>query len=203
MQQSRSSEQLDLDELLTVSKEPRRYEFIILQHPEIARATSPSEKDRRVVDPPCILQLKIYDSRGNLDDKSSAMRSPFWVVQAMLEGPHQMPFQLLQGQLASSASYVAAGWAHDAGCYFVFSDLTITKPGLYHLKFLLTTVRPLPARPDELPVLGEAHAKAIRAYPQREFPGTAASSDLAKSLADHKVSISIKLVDNRNPSNRT
>lgn len=48
------------------------------------------------------------------------MRSPFWVVQAMLEGPHQMPFQLLQGQLASSASYVAAGWAHDAGCYFVF-----------------------------------------------------------------------------------
>lgn len=53
------------------------------------------------------------------------------------------------------------------------SDLTITKPGLYHLKFVLTTVRPLPARPDELPVLGEAHAKAIRAYPQREFPGTA------------------------------
>lgn len=69
MQQSRLSGQLDLDELLTVRKEPRRYELVILQHPEIARATSPSEKDRRVVDPPCILQLRIYDSKGNLDDK--------------------------------------------------------------------------------------------------------------------------------------
>ena len=60
---------MNVDELLTASKEPRKYELAIIQHSEIARATSPSEKDRRVVDPPCILQLKIYDKRGLLDDE--------------------------------------------------------------------------------------------------------------------------------------
>lgn len=64
----RQKENVDVNELLSPEREPRRFELIVLQHPEIARASSSTERDRRVVDPPTILQLKIYDKKGLVDD---------------------------------------------------------------------------------------------------------------------------------------
>ena len=60
---------IDVEDLLPISKEPRRYELILLQQPEVARCSLLNDKDRRPVDPPPILQLKIYDNLGRLDDK--------------------------------------------------------------------------------------------------------------------------------------
>ncbi|EIM23773.1 hypothetical protein E3Q22_04230 [Wallemia mellicola] len=193
----RQKESVDVNELLSPEREPRRYELIVLQHPEIARASSSTERDRRVVDPPTILQLKIYDKKGLIDD--SALRSPYWVVQALLQGNYDKPAsQLLQGQLTSSASYVTNGFAHSAGCYFYFSDLAITEPGVYHLKYILTTVYAFPGTANELPVLAESFSKPIRASLPKDFPGMSASSELAKSLAEHSVGLSIRNMDYRN-----
>ncbi|TIA85892.1 hypothetical protein E3P99_03865 [Wallemia hederae] len=125
------------------------------------------------------------------------MRSPFWVVQCLLHGDYENPSHYLQGQLTASAAYVTPGWAHEAGCYFAFNDLALSTPGVYQLRFLLTTVRPLPIAPNELPVVAEARSQSVTAYTQRSFPGVAASTDLAKSLAEQIMTISIRNVQQR------
>ena len=64
---------------------------------------------------------KYYALFAAVSHLCSALRSPYWVVQALLQGNYDKPAsQLLQGQLTSSASYVTNGFAHSAGCYFYF-----------------------------------------------------------------------------------
>lgn len=60
---------ININDLLAVTKEPRRYELVVLQQPEVARCSPLNDKDRRPVDPPPILQLRIYDKDGKLDDR--------------------------------------------------------------------------------------------------------------------------------------
>ena len=65
----KTQQSLNLNELLTVDKEPRKYELMICQQPKSARMSSFGERDRRPLDPPPILQLKIYDKYGKEDNE--------------------------------------------------------------------------------------------------------------------------------------
>lgn len=214
---------IDINQLLTVSKEPRRYELVMLQQPEVARCSPLYDKDRRPVDPPPILQLQIYDKNGRLDDKwvtcfqrdedatdknlCSALRWPYWVLHTSLatHTPSERPLQqseILQGLLTSSAHYCANGDANSSGCFFYFSDLSFAALGIYQLKFTLISVLGLPIAPTELPVLAETISQPIRVYAPKDFPGMAQSTPLAKSLAERGLIIPIRNEDHRMRSDR-
>ncbi|EIM23965.1 hypothetical protein E3Q22_02657 [Wallemia mellicola] len=184
---------IKVNDLLDSSKEPREYKLILLQEPKVARMSSFNEK--RPVDPPAIIELEIYDRFGNIDD--DALRSPFWVLHVVLDDSNRsLPkpqSQILQGSLTSSAHYCKKD-ANRYGCFFYFSDLTLTTEGVYRLKFLLTTVCLLPnmTHKDPLPVLVEAITNPFTVFTAKKFPGMAPSSELAKSLALQGVKIPIR-----------
>ncbi|TIB67612.1 hypothetical protein E3Q23_03875 [Wallemia mellicola] len=191
---------ISINEMLSIEKEPRRYELIILQQPEVSRRSMLNDKERRCVDPPPILQLKIYDRYGRLDD--DALRSPYWVVHSSLatHTPLSTPLQqsqILQGLLTSSAHYCTRTELHDSGSFFHFSDLSFTTTGVYQLKFTLTSVYSLPIFLGELPTLAEAISNPIRVYTPKDFPGMAQSTPLAKSLAEQSVLIPIRNENHR------
>ncbi|TIA83282.1 hypothetical protein E3P98_00845 [Wallemia ichthyophaga] len=189
------------DSLLHQSKEPRQYRLNILQQPRVARMSSFSEK--RPVDPPAIIQLEVYDSAGRLDE--DALRSPFWVLHVLLADNDTLPkpqSQILQGSLTSSAHYCRLS-NHDTGgygCFFYFSDLTLTMEGAYRLKFLLTTVCSQDNSPQ--PVLSHVVTNPFTVYTAKKFPGMAPSSHLAKSLAAQGVKIPIRNEERKRNQNR-
>ncbi|TIA88746.1 hypothetical protein E3P99_02426 [Wallemia hederae] len=178
----------------------RRYNLRILQQPRVARMSSFNEK--RPVDPPAIVELEVYDRFGRVDEDS--LRSPFWVLHVVLadgETLSKPQSQILQGSLTSSAHYCRRRNDDDKsyGCFFYFSDLTLTTEGVYRLKFLLTTVCE-PSAPA--PVLNSVITNPFTVFTAKKFPGMAPSSDLAKSLAAQGVKIPIRNEERKRNQNR-
>ncbi|TIA87310.1 hypothetical protein E3P99_03272 [Wallemia hederae] len=191
---------INVEDLVTIDKEPRRYELVLLQQGEVARCSPYTDKDRRPVDPPPILRLLVYDKDGRLDD--NAARWPYFVLHTSIATytPSERPLQqseILQGLLTSSAHYCVSGDAHSSGCYFNLSDISFATIGVFQLKFTLFTVLGMPIAPTETQVLAEVVSKPIRSYTPREFPGMAQSSPLAKSLSERGLIIPVRNEDHR------
>ena len=145
-----------------------RYRLTICQQPSAARACGHGERDRRVVDPPPILQLTLADYDPADPDDVARLTSTFNIVQCLL---HSVPSR--DAPAAASRDVTALHEAHDPqrvtrrlmgtlvtspfvgvdtgvpagagpnariGTYYIFHDLSCRQPGLYRLHFSLTAV---------------------------------------------------------------
>ena len=127
----------------------------VVQNPEKARCCGFGEKDRRVIDPPPIVELKAtlhgqHLSLNSADTKlfsvqcdlfSSDTRHrcslvyppPYYSAQegVMIKSP---PLRNLLGSVVSNA-YVLYNLENERGVYFVFSDLSVRTEGEFTLQF--------------------------------------------------------------------
>ncbi|KAL8906679.1 MAG: hypothetical protein Q9207_001865 [Kuettlingeria erythrocarpa] len=190
-----------------------RYNLSIRQQPEAARACGMGNQDRRVVDPPPIVQLTLKDfdpcSTGDID----TLRNPYNAMHCLLLNQSgeditqagdtrdsQRVMRGLTGCLMASpfCGVDAAAPASNVdnarlGCFFIFPDLSIRQPGRYRLRFTLVSqvVEGIPTG-STTPILGVIESDLFDVYTAKDFPGMKASTPLTIDLKRQGVSVSVK-----------
>ncbi|KAI4131536.1 MAG: hypothetical protein LQ338_001170 [Usnochroma carphineum] len=192
-----------------------RYMLTVRQQPIAARACGMGERDRRVVDPPPIVQLSLTDfdprSAGDVD----ALRNPHISVHCALldiagtdvtqakdsREPARMIRGLTGGIMASpfvgTDPAVPPSGVDNArlGCFFIFPDISVRQPGRYRLEFKLVKhiVECLPTG-SQTPnsILGVIESDIFEVFTAKDFPGMKASTPLMKELKRQGASGQVK-----------
>ncbi|KAF8466650.1 velvet factor-domain-containing protein [Kalaharituber pfeilii] len=186
---------------MPVNRNSGRYRITVRQQPVAARACGFGERDRRVIDPPPIVQLIVNDSNGRSD--SSELRYPFNVVhctlwsvdgqtdETALTGQDKRLTRRLMGTLVSSP-FVGSDEEGKEGCFFCFPDLSCRTHGKYRLRFVLTRLEPSESLQEYTPVITETTSEVFTVYTAKEFPGMRPSTALTKALKRQGCAISVK-----------
>lgn len=170
-------------------------------------------QDRRVVDPPPIVQLTLKDfdprSRGDVD----ALRNPYNAMHCLLldrsgtditqagdsRDSKRVVRGLTGGLMASPFCGIdpaaPASTVENArlGCFFIFPDLSIRQPGRYRLRFTLVSqvVEGIPTG-STTPILGVIESDLFEVFTAKDFPGMKASTPLTIALKRQGASVSVK-----------
>lgn len=190
-----------------------RFRLCLRQQPKAARACGFGDRDRRVIDPPPIVQLIIESSSLTEDEMRSYLRYESYVMNCAIcdeTGTRDASFMpeeyQHQRRLMGSpvgTPFVGQDENGDEGCFFCFSDLSCRTPGAFRLKFTLIMIDPAQAGAiKHFPILTEALSDVFHVYSAKEFPGMLPSSDLAKRLKEQGCIISIKKGNERSKNVR-
>ncbi|KAI9891719.1 MAG: hypothetical protein M1814_002469 [Vezdaea aestivalis] len=179
------------------------HEIKVRQQPIAARACGFGDKDRRVIDPPPIVQLFVKETTAPKTEQDD-IRYPFNVVHCSLwneegrcdvteiPGHDGHNTRRLMGTLVASPFYGKD--EHDReGCFFSFPDLSCRTNGRYRLRFVLMRLEPNNLRPGQfMPTVTETESEVFTVFTAKEFPGMRASTALTKSLKKQGCAISVK-----------
>ncbi|KAM0214474.1 hypothetical protein ACHAQI_003528 [Fusarium lateritium] len=185
----------------------------IRQQPTAARSCGFGERDRRVIDPPPIVQLSIESPSLSKEQIAKEIRYPHYVMSCSIlneTGSNDASFmpeeyrqqRRLMGLLVSSP-FVGKDEHGEEGCFFCFPDLSCRTPGSFRLKFSLVRIDPLRAREiKNFPVLVTTQSDTFTVYTAKDFPGMQASTQLTKRLKEQGCIISIKKGNDRSKNAR-
>ncbi len=195
--------------------------LIVRQQPQRARAIGFSDKDRRPIDPPPIIQLipsattadnNASGSNASLDksrlvchvtivdtdslqDKSIIM-NPF--IKPSTDNTQKQTEQLTHPAAASSMHGTLVSQCHhliddknEFGYFFVFPDLSCRVTGQFRLKF---TVFDLPNHSSSAPkpCIASVVSDVFSVYHPKSFPGMSESTALSKAFAKQGIRIHIR-----------
>ncbi|KAI1335163.1 hypothetical protein F5Y15DRAFT_258239 [Xylariaceae sp. FL0016] len=214
---SRAPERMKISDLLSddpgskaSSKAPERvstllapastYKIRVRQQPIAARSCGFGERDRRVIDPPPIVQVSVEDPEATEDEIKtrlhfSVMHCTIWNesgeqdCSAMPEDYRQQ--RRLMGTIVSSA-FDGNDDQNKHGYFFCFPDLSCRTPGSFRLKFSLVILDPRSTPGSKTPVCGVIMSDVFTVYNAKDFPGMKASTPLTKRLKEQGCLISIK-----------
>ncbi|CAG8630317.1 4375_t:CDS:2 [Cetraspora pellucida] len=148
-----------------------RYELILRQQPKQSRMCGIGEKaDRRPIDPPPIIQLKVYDDNLPQSEKNSFLQNPYFFMYASLVAPdtNEELHLLRDGKTRSTTGSVVSSLYHlkdvdnsDAG-FFVFPDLSVRMEGTYRLKLSLFEIVARLVKRKELEQIEDADGNRMK-----------------------------------------
>ncbi|RKK19605.1 hypothetical protein BFJ65_g6320 [Fusarium oxysporum f. sp. cepae] len=179
------------------------YSLRFRQQPLAARSCGFADKDRRVIDPPPIIQLTIKGTKLTPEEIGKQLRNNHYVVSCSLydeSGSQDATFMTEQrrqerqllGTLVSTPFFGKDEHGKE-GCFFCFPDLSCRSPGLFRLKFRLTEIDPTRAREvQRFPELAVGNSGVFTVYTPKYFPGMTASTKLVKCLKEQGCVIPIK-----------
>lgn len=168
-----------------------------------ARSCGFGERDRRVVDPPPIVQLFIDDPDASPEEIKAQLKHPFAVVHATIwnetgeQDCSAMPEDYrqqrrLMGTVVASP-FVGNDEKGEEGCFFCFADLSVRTPGSFRLRFSIMFLDPTnTAIGHRTPICAITMSEVFTVYNAKDFPGMQASTALTKRLKDQGCLISIK-----------
>ncbi|CAK7265864.1 hypothetical protein SEPCBS57363_001798 [Sporothrix epigloea] len=165
------------------------YVLEMCQQPQHARVALGKEKaDRKPIDPPPILQLKVSHKR---DPWQNFLQSPYYFVTCSLlkgdETPEKNPLpNHLIGTVVSSLHRLKDSSDRD-GAFFVFGDVGCRTEGKYRLRFTLYQMQKL-----ECVQLTSTVSDAFQVYLPRFFPGLAQSTYMTRSFNDQGVRLRLR-----------
>ncbi|OBT72093.1 hypothetical protein VF21_09036 [Pseudogymnoascus sp. 05NY08] len=199
------------------------YELKVIQQPERARACGSGAKssaDRRPVDPPPVVELKIYeiDAQNLKNDITFSYNANFFVfatletARPIIHGRVQQTAQqipVLTGMPVSGMAYLDR--PTEAG-YFIFPDLSVRHEGKYRLSFNLyeetkedkdkdgesatdarATIKQNPDEPtDSFDWRLEIKSEAFTVFSAKKFPGLAESTSLSRTVAEQGCRVRIR-----------
>lgn len=208
--QNQSSRSVPISGLLSerpsTPEAPRpTYSIRMRQQPLSARACGFGERDRRVVDPPPILQMDVDAPNATPEELKALIRQPYAVVHCTLWDPvtdkdaTAMPGttdkrqqRRLMGTLVASP-FVGNDENEVEGCFFCFPDLSVRTPGIYSLMFKLVTLNPSTMGPGHVaPVRSTVTSTNFTVLNAKDFGGMRASTELTKKLKHQGCLISVK-----------
>ncbi|PNY25538.1 Uncharacterized protein TCAP_04523 [Tolypocladium capitatum] len=190
-----------------------RFGLSLRQQPKAARACGFGDRDRRVIDPPPIVQLLIESASMTEDEVRSYLRYESYVMNCAIcdeSGTRDASFmpdeyqhqRRLMGSLVGTP-FVGRDEEGVEGCFFCFPDLSCRTAGAFRLKFTLVMIDPARAgMVRHFPILTETLSEVFHVYSAKEFPGMLPSSDLAKRLKEQGCIISIKKGNDRSKNAR-
>lgn len=180
------------------------YKITVRQQPFAARSCGFGERDRRVIDPPPIVQLTMDDPDLPAEEVARRIRNPFSVVHCSIwdesgtKDMSSMPEDFrqqrrLMGTLVASP-FVGLDENGEEGCFFCFPDLSCRTPGTFRLKFQLVILDIVKMRTPGMkaPILSTAVSESFQVFNAKDFPGMKASTPLTKRLKEQGCLISIK-----------
>ncbi|KAK3901667.1 velvet factor-domain-containing protein [Staphylotrichum tortipilum] len=182
---------------------PSEYRITVRQQPSAARSCGFGERDRRVIDPPPIVQLTIHSPALSREDVARRLRHQFSVVHCSIwdeKGQRDMSSmpedfrqqRRLMGTLVASP-FVGVDEKGEEGCFFCFPDLSCRTPGVFRLKFALVVLDPARMCSGERSaIVATAMSECFQVYNAKDFPGMQASTGLTKRLKEQGCLISIK-----------
>ncbi|XEU96986.1 hypothetical protein FSHL1_002271 [Fusarium sambucinum] len=190
------------------------YSLKIRQQPLAARSCGFGERDRRVIDPPPIIQLLIEAPSLSKDEISQHLRYPHYVMSCSIideTGARDASFmpeeyrqqRRLMGSLVVG-SFVGKDEHGEEGTFFCFGDLSCRTPGSFRLKFSM--VKLYPGRAAEVrrcPNLAAVTSEVFTVYTAKDFPGMQASTKLTRRLKEQGCLISIKKGNDRSKNARS
>ncbi|KAF2821486.1 hypothetical protein CC86DRAFT_303097 [Ophiobolus disseminans] len=179
------------------------YELRVRQQPIAARACGFGERDRRVIDPPPIIQLLVTNPKTGVAEQEelryslNVVHCTLWNAEGTNEEtalvqPDRRTTRRLMGQLVASPS--VAKDEHDAeGCFFCFPDLSCRTHGKYRLRFVLMRIDPMNLHVGGYsPILTEVLSDVFTVYTAKDFPGMRPSSALTRALKLQGCNIQVK-----------
>ncbi|WPH04327.1 Hypothetical protein R9X50_00721600 [Acrodontium crateriforme] len=201
---------------VTIGGRELTYCLKIIQQPQRARACGSGAKssaDRRPVDPPPIIELKIYDGPGETaeNDITFHMQASYLLF-ATLEIARPIAPTLAEEktQPPCMTGSTVAGMVHldrptPAG-YFVFPDLSVRHEGLYRLSFALYEELKNPNDADKphdlsrgpVPIDGhvthrlEVKTTPFHVFSAKKFPGLTESTALSRTVAEQGCRVRIR-----------
>ncbi|KAF9304216.1 hypothetical protein BGZ74_002107 [Mortierella antarctica] len=168
-----------------------KYVLSIRQQPEKAKVCGIKERDRRPIDPPPIVQIKLADASS--DRNKDYLQSPYLFMCCNLvpasepEGGIVAPaHRALAGTVVSSLNRLKDVDNSDGG-FFVFGDMSVRMEGHFILRFTLFEL-----------VEGQVvHIMSVLSNPMtvhssKTFPGMSESTFLSRSFSDQGVRIRIR-----------
>ena len=151
----------------------------IRQQPSAARACGYGERDRRVIDPPPILELE--GPHGALPEFPPQLRNSLCVAHTSLydeagivdctisDRPGRRAGGSLMGTLVASASK-ARNQHGQPGIFFAFPDLSCRNYGRYRLRFTLMVVDTSVSVPGTAsPIVSTAMSQVFEVYSAKDF----------------------------------
>ncbi|KAL8820974.1 MAG: hypothetical protein Q9191_007408 [Dirinaria sp. TL-2023a] len=198
-----------------------RYILRVRQQPIAARACGFGERDRRVIDPPPIVQLSLADYDPTSPEDVAELKHSLLVVQCtLLSVPSQSSWtgalqdvtaipepndtgrltRKLTGTLVASPFVgvdLEAPSSRDEnariGCFFIFPDLSCRQVGCYRLRFHIMKMGPgMLNVGGSTPIVRTVESNNFEVYSAKDFPGMRASTALTKDLKRQGASVSVK-----------
>lgn len=202
----------------TVSGRRLKYILRVLQQPERARACGSGAKssaDRRPVDPPPVVELRIFELHDNQEvDITFSYEANFFLFatlevarpMAHARGQAQAPSQqvpVLTGMPVSGMAYLDR--PQEAG-YFIFPDLSVRHEGIYKLSFNLYEETKKAEDMDKDTSDGqsksvtdasfdwrmEVKSDKFTVYSAKKFPGLTESTALSRTVAEQGCRVRIR-----------
>ena len=195
-----------------------RFRLKIRQQPIAARACGLGERDRRVVDPPPIVQLCLTDFDPSNKEDVQKLQWQWNVVQCTLwsvpkpgdsnaqdvtsvsdpNNPSKKSRRLMGSVVSSPFVGVDPDIPEEGvknarlAAFFIFHDLSCRQNGTYRLKFAYMRVDAMNAPGEKLAILAEITSDPFEVYSAKDFPGMRPSTDLTKELKRQGASVQVK-----------
>ncbi|KAF1353545.1 velvet factor-domain-containing protein [Delphinella strobiligena] len=192
------------------------YKLKVLQQPERARACGSGAKssaDRRPVDPPPIVELRIYEGENEEKDVTFQLSANYFLFATLENARH-----IAQGRVPQDAARATvltgtpvAGMVYldrpEPAGYFIFPDLSVRHEGKYRLGFSLYEELKDTKDSDRVDDnglktqgLGQAevtHRLEVRSLPfvvysAKKFPGLTSSTSLSRTVAEQGCRVRIR-----------
>ncbi|KAL8699987.1 MAG: hypothetical protein Q9224_001173 [Gallowayella concinna] len=198
------------------------YELVVLQQPERARACGSGAKssaDRRPVDPPPVVQLRIFEGEEK-KDVTFPYNANFFLFTTLEPArpinqprvhPVPQPMPVLTGMPVAGMAYLDRP---DPAGYFIFPDLSVRHEGKYRLNFNLYEEIKDPKDEDVKtsmangasdkaftgPMPPQAHvhfrlevrSKPFTVWSAKKFPGLAESTYISRVVAEQGCRVRIR-----------
>lgn len=199
-----------------------RYILQVRQQPQAARACGFGERDRRVIDPPAIVQLSFKDFDPDCSEDVAELQYPFHIVHCSLITPEEpqtgsdvtsvpdpskinamsrrlmgtlvaSPFVAVDPEAAATASSSSSNPNARLGCFFIFPDLSVRQTGRYRLRFTLMKVSmQMTPEGSQGNVIQSVDSEPFEVFIASNFPGMSASSTLIRELKKQGAPVSLK-----------
>ncbi|KAJ3383531.1 hypothetical protein HDU92_004081 [Lobulomyces angularis] len=181
----------------------KKYKLVIRQQPFHVRMCGNTDKDRRTVDPPPIIEVLEVDEAGHLypiikDSAFYIMRVELWNEQkselATLSKKKFVDLPLIIGDLVVGSRVLSDDLGR-TGTFFVFDDVSVRYQGRYRLKFKFYDIESgneLDCLMPKAYVLSEMFSQEFVAVTAREFPGMLKSAQITKHFKTQGLRLSIR-----------
>ncbi|KAG0198217.1 hypothetical protein BGX28_008330 [Mortierella sp. GBA30] len=168
-----------------------KYVLSIRQQPQQAKVCGAKERDRRPIDPPPIVQIKL--AHPSSDRNSDYLQSPYLFMCCNLvhaedpSGEIVAPaHRALAGTVVSSLNRLKDVDNSDGG-FFVFGDMSVRIEGRFRLRFTLFEL--VEGRVIHLMT---TISNTLTVHSSKTFPGMSESTFLSRSFSDQGVRIRIR-----------
>ena len=179
------------------------YSLRMRQQPIAARACGFGERDRRVVDPPPIIELVARDpTTGEQQYENDSYTTLHCVLIDAKTGEDQSQIPAARPDMASAqrlmgnavaSPCVANDERGNRGSFFVFPDLSCRSPGQYKLLFRLLKINPHEMMTKSMnKIRARIESDPFEVFTAKEFPGMRASSSLLRALRAQGLNVGVK-----------